>query len=181
MMRVVAMTNPFDDDSWDSLWQTRWADEGDPLALLLAVIHASREDRPIPHWAATVLAERFQRYLKENGSRSLDQILGLNGLGPGQDPAIKRRNRRRWEDQCIFLMWNLHKVLGLKVVEASKRVERWQLTHTLRKADQLPVLSASTLRDKYYRRHKKKLDQYGVRASEVTPDFRDFLLRVFKP
>jgi len=158
-----------DDDTYEDevFWamRLRFDSDGDPLAPMRAMIHAAEAGELPPRWVIDYLGERFKKYLNQSGARPLDQIMGLAALGKGQEPALKRHRRQEWELDCMITMWELHKAFGLEVVAASKRVERWQIQHPRRKTQGLDVISAATLRDKYYRSYKKNLDRYIEQAT----------------
>ena len=157
------------DDTYEDevFWamRLRFDSDGDPLAPMQAMIHAAEIGEPPPRWVIDYLGERFKKYLNQSGPRPLDQIMGLAALGKGQEPALKRHRRKEWELDCMITMWELHKALDFSLVEASRRVERWAIQHPQRKAHRLEVISAATLRDKYYRSYKKNLDRYIEQAT----------------
>jgi len=164
----------------------RFFDQGDPVAPLHAVIRSADSGEPLPKWVVEYLAARFRKYLAPTETRSLEKILGLAPLGPGQSSAIKEQLHREWEFECVATMWKLHKVMGLTVVDASKQVERWALRNPRRRSLGLEIFSAGTLRDKYYRRFKRELDQFpaqyedaGISWDETKEAFRVWLEKEF--
>ena len=168
------------------VFKKQFFETGDPLAPLHAVIWAAESGAPLPKWVVEYLAARFTKYMTPTETGSLERILGLAPLGPGQSSAIKEHRHRQWEFECVVTMWKLHKVMGLTVVDASKRAEQWALRSPRRRALGLEVFSAGTLRDKYYRRFKRELDQFpaqyedaGISWDETKEAFRVWLEKEF--
>ena len=172
---------------WDV--SKRFFDHGDPVAPLHAVIRSAESGAPLPQWVVEYFAARFREYLKPNEAQPLDKILGLAPLGPGQASAIREQRRRDWEFICVATMWKLHKVRKITVIEASKQVQRWSMRREQRgQSLGFPFFMAHTLRDKYYRRFKRELDQLpaeyeraGISWDEAKEVFKVWLDKEFGP
>jgi hypothetical protein len=67
---------------------------GDALLVLDAFVLAHRENLYPPMWVLEILTAAFQKYLSDQGSNSLEQLLMLAGQ-PKQGSSFKQRAKRR--------------------------------------------------------------------------------------
>ena len=139
-----------DREIWDSM-EYAFAEDGDPIAPLAAVVFAVDRGEPVPAWALEYLAARFRVYLRFGQDKTLDEVLGLKALGKGQEPARKTWQRKPYETELVYMVWKLHHAFGLKVSEATRKVEAWCERHRKEiEAAGLRVFTEPVLRQRYY-------------------------------
>ena len=106
-------------------WHMTYRDTGNPLPMLQSFILAWELGGPLPPWVSDYFGNAINRYMRSDGSASLDELLGLR-VGPGQPPWLKAMDADTLEEIILHRVLVLRELFSLTVGDAC-RLERARL------------------------------------------------------
>ncbi len=156
----------------------------DPIYILEAFLLAHENGVIPPAWTYDYLAQGFRTFLKSDGKKTLDFLLGFKaGKGPGDSPFKKRYLYAR--DLSLYLaMYRLQEWFGLSQYKAATLISRKLEESQNETRFRFKNPQADYLCDQYSRCWKKILESkyYSpvIRAIQNTPQkTRDIFLNSF--
>jgi hypothetical protein len=126
--------------------------ERNPIMGIQVFLYSRQARVDVPEAILDWLTERFQKYWDGNGTKSLDEIMGLSRIGAGKTAPFKMAMLNERDEMLLMDMMRL-KCHGVKLLFAAEMV--WRRLQETKDWDKtgwnLPIIGVETLVQKYRR------------------------------